>query len=61
LLILIDDARGELARRREMLERRYPVLTGTYNSARRGFAATLPPLVVSQLRCEPGVRWIEEM
>jgi hypothetical protein len=60
VLILIRDPRGAEPQR-TALEERYPALKGTYDTLKRGYAASLPPSTVSKLRCEKGVRRIEEI
>jgi hypothetical protein len=60
VLILIRDARGAEPQRMA-LEERYPALKGTYDTVKHGYAASLPPSTVSRLRCEKGVRRIEEI
>ena len=60
VLILIRDPR-RADPQRMALEERYPALRGAYDTVKHGYTASLPLSTVSKLRCEKGVRRIEEI
>ncbi|HKG93370.1 MAG TPA: protease inhibitor I9 family protein [Gemmatimonadaceae bacterium] len=60
-IVVYDDALAGVDARTSRLAARYGFTTTfRWEHALKGFAATLPPSTVRALRCEAGVRYIEE-